>query len=227
MVGVMSFPRTTIGKKVIMAVTGLIWIGFVAGHMFGNLKMYLGAEHFNAYAEGLRTFGEPFLAYGQALWLVRIIIILAVVLHIWAAVTLKMRNLQARPVRYSKHRKLHADAASLSMIYGGVAILLFVLYHLAHFTWGLSAVHPDFRPTDPYHNVIVGFQNRLATGIYLIGLVALALHLYHGTWSMFQTVGLNNKSYDKLLRGLAWLVAIIIPLGFVTVPLGVILGILS
>ncbi|MCG3212230.1 MAG: hypothetical protein FOGNACKC_05878 [Anaerolineae bacterium] len=229
MVGVLSFPQTTIGKKVIMAISGLIWIGFVAGHMFGNLKMYTGAEHFNDYAEGLRTFGAPFLAYGQALWLVRIVVIIAIVSHVWAALTLKARNLQARAHGYAEHRKLHANAAQLTMIYGGIAILIFMIYHLMHFTLGVPGVHPNFDPTDPYQNVIIGFQSYyyIPTIIYLIGLVALAFHLYHGTWSMFQTIGLNNKTYDGALHGLAWLAAIVITLGFATVPLGVVFGLLT
>jgi succinate dehydrogenase / fumarate reductase cytochrome b subunit len=228
MVGVMKLHQTTIGKKVIMAITGLIWIGFVAGHMFGNLKVYTGAEHFNEYAEGLRTLGAPILGHSQGLWVVRLIIIAAVALHVWAALTLNARNKSARPVKYTQHRKLRGDAATLTMIYGGIAIGLFILFHLMHFTWGVL-VHPDFRATDAYHNVIVGFQSYgyVPVIIYLIALVALAFHLYHGTWSMFQTIGLNNKNYDKLLHGLAWLAAIVIPVGFATVPLGVIFGILS
>jgi succinate dehydrogenase / fumarate reductase cytochrome b subunit len=229
MVGVMSFPRTTIGKKVIMALSGIIWIGFVAGHMFGNLKIYTGAEHFNEYAHGLRTLGEPLLAYGQALWLVRFVIIFAIVSHVWAAITLKQRNMQARPQGYAQHRKLNANAAQLTMIYGGIAILLFVIYHLLHFTVGVAGIHPNFDPNDPYQNVIIGFQSGfyIPVVIYMIALLSLAFHLYHGTWSMFQTVGLNNKTYDGMLRGLAWFVAIVIPLGFATVPLGVMFGLLT
>lgn len=229
MVGVMSFPKTTIGKKVIMALSGVIWIGFVAGHMIGNLKIYMGAEHFNEYAHGLRTLGEPFLAYGQALWLVRLVVIFAIVSHVWAALTLKARNLSARPAGYTVHRKLKASAATLTMIYGGVAILLFIIYHLMHFTLGVPGIHPNFDPNDPYQNVIVGFQSGyyFPVAVYMIALLALAFHLYHGTWSMFQTVGLNNKTYDGAIRGLAWLVAIVIPLGFATVPLGVVFGLLT
>lgn len=229
MVGVLSFPQTTIGKKVIMALSGVIWVGFVAGHMFGNLKMYTGAEHFNEYAEGLRTLGAPFLAYSQALWLVRLVVIFAIVSHVWAALTLKQRNLQARAHGYAQHRKLHANAAQLTMIYGGIAILIFIIYHLMHFTLGVPGVHPNFDPTNPYQNVIIGFSSYayIPAIVYLLGLVALAFHLYHGTWSMFQTIGLNNKTYDGTLRGLAWLAAIIIPLGFATVPLGVMFGLLT
>lgn len=229
MVGVMAFPRSTIGKKVIMAISGVIWIGFVAGHMFGNLKVFTGAEHFNAYAEGLRTFGAPILGYGQALWLVRIILIFAIGSHVWAALTLKARNLQTRGHGYAQHRKLHANAAQLTMIYGGIAIFIFIIYHLLHFTFGVAGIHPDFDPNNPYQNVIIGFQSYyyIPAIIYLIALVFLAFHLYHGTWSMFQTVGLNNKTYDNGLRALGWLVAIVVTLGFAAVPLSVMFGILT
>jgi succinate dehydrogenase / fumarate reductase cytochrome b subunit len=227
MVGLMSFPNTTIGKKVIMAVSGVIWIGFLAAHMFGNLKIYTGAEHFNEYAHALRTLGEPFLMYEQALWLFRIVLTAAVVLHVWAALTLKQRNLVARADRYSQHRKLKASAATLTMVYGGIAIFFFILYHLLHFTVGTA--HPSFDPANPYANVVIGFQSQgyIPVAVYLVALVFLALHLYHATWSMFQTVGLNNKTYDGGIRILAWATAILIPLGFATVPLGVVFGLLT
>lgn len=229
MVGVMSFPKTTIGKKVIMAITGAIWVGFVAGHMVGNLKIYTGAEHFNEYAEGLRTFGEPILAYGQFLWLARIVLIFALVSHVWAAVTLKRRNMSARPSGYALHRKQKASAPTLTMVYGGIAILLFIIYHLMHLTLGVPGIHPNFEAHNAYQNVVIGFQSPfyIPVAIYMIALVALAFHLYHGTWSMFQTVGLNNKTYDSGIRILAWAAAILIPLGFATVPLGVLFGILT
>lgn len=229
MVGVLAFPKTTIGKKVIMALSGVIWIGFVAGHMFGNLKIYMGAEHFNEYAEGLRTFGAPFLAYSQGLWLVRLVIIFAIGSHVWAALTLKARNLSARSTGYAMHRKLNASAATLTMIYGGVAILVFIIYHLMQFTLGVPGIMPNFDPTNPYQNVIIGFQSYyyIPVVVYLIALLALAFHLYHGTWSMFQTIGFNNKTYDGGIRALAWLAAILIPLGFATVPLGVVFGLLT
>jgi succinate dehydrogenase / fumarate reductase cytochrome b subunit len=229
MVGVLSFPNTTIGKKVIMAITGAIWIGFVAGHMFGNLKIFTGAEHFNEYAHGLRTFGEPILGYGQFLFLARIVIIFAIGSHVWAAVTLWSRNQQARSVSYTQHRKMSSSAATQTMIWGGVTILLFIIFHLLHFTLGTPGIHPNFEYGNAYQNVVIGFQSYfyLPVVLYMIALVALAFHLYHGTWSMFQTVGLNNRTYDQGLHILAWAVAIIIPLGFATVPMGVVFGLLT
>jgi len=228
MVGISHFPNTTIGKKVIMALTGLIWIGFVAGHMFGNLKIFLGEEHFNHYAHGLRTLGEPLLAYGQALWIARIVVIVALVAHIWSAISLTLLNKQARSSGYVQHRKLNANAAQMTMIFGGIALVLFILFHLMHFTLG-AVVHPSFNPDNPYYNVVVGFQSYgyILVVVYLLALIALALHLYHGMWSVFQTLGLNNKTYTDALRILAWLVAIFIPLGFALVPLSVVFGIVG
>ncbi|MDM8528757.1 succinate dehydrogenase cytochrome b subunit [Anaerolineales bacterium HSG24] len=228
MVGILHFPNTTIGKKIIMALSGAIWLGFLAGHMVGNLKIFMGAEHFNEYAHGLRTLGEPILVYGQALWIARLVVVPALVLHVWAAITLSLLNMQARDSKYVQHRKLNANAAQLSMIFGGIALFLFIIFHLMHFTLGVL-VHPSFNPNDPYHNVIAGFQSYfyIPAVIYLIALAALSLHLYHGTWSMFQTLGLNNKTYTKSLRILAWLVAISITAGFALVPLSVMFGVVG
>jgi succinate dehydrogenase / fumarate reductase cytochrome b subunit len=226
-IGVLTFHRTTIGKKVIMAVTGLIWIGYVVAHMYGNLKVFEGPEHFNAYAEGLRELGAPILGFGQFLWVARLVLILAIGLHVWAAITLTLLDRDSRPTGYTEYKKLASSRAGLTMIYGGVAILLFMIYHVLHLTIGAPFVHSSFIAGDVYHNVVAGFQPILVTIIYLIALVALALHLYHGTWSMFQTVGLNNKEYTKVIRGLAWLVAIVVPVGFALVPISVMAGVIS
>ena len=229
MVGVSSIPKTTIGKKVLMALSGVIWIGYLVMHMYGNLKVFSGPEHFNEYAHGLRTLGAPVFGYAHLLFVARILFAGSILVHVWAAISLTLRNRQTRSVKYTQHKKLRASAATLTMIYGGLAILIFIIYHLMHFTLGVPGVHPDFIGTDAYHNVVVGFQSYayIPAIIYLIGLVALAFHLYHGTWSMFQTMGLNNKNYTQMLRGLAWIAAIVIPVGFALVPLSVIFGILT
>jgi succinate dehydrogenase / fumarate reductase cytochrome b subunit len=229
MVGVLSLPRTTIGKKVIMAVTGLIWIGFVVFHMYGNLKIFGGADYFNTYSEGLREIGEPVFGATHLLWIARLVLVAAIALHIWAAVTLKQRNWSSRSVKYSRLRYLQADYATLTMFWGGVALFFFILFHLMHFTWGIPGVHPDFIAGDAYHNVIVGFRSYayIPSILYLLGLIALALHLYHGAWSMFQTVGLNNKTYTNMLQALALLIAVVIPVGFALVPLAVMFGLVS
>lgn len=232
-IGVLRLYQSTIGKKVIMALSGLIWIGFVVGHMYGNLKVFGffggGPEYFNEYAEGLREFGKPILGHQHALLVVRVVLILAIVSHAWSALTLSRQSLSARPSGYAQHRTLTTNFASKSIRWGGVAILLFIIYHLAHFTWGIPGIHPDFIPGDVYHNLVSGFNawGRIPIFIYLAAVIALGFHLYHGTWSMFQTLGLNNKTYTRFIRLLAWIMAIAIPVGFALVPLGVLVGYIS
>jgi succinate dehydrogenase / fumarate reductase cytochrome b subunit len=224
---VMTVTRTTIGKKVLMAVTGLIWIGFLFFHMFGNTKAFFGAEYFNHYAEALREFGAPVLAHGQFLFLFRIVTVTALAVHIWMAVSLTRRNLTSRGSRYAVHKKVHADAASLTMRYGGIAIALFLLFHLAQFTWGVEAVLPSYQEGMPYENMIAGFSSLPVTLLYLVALVFVGLHLYHGTWSMFQTLGLNNSRSTTGLHWFALALAVIIAGGFALVPLAVTFGYLS
>ena len=232
-VGVLSLHRTSIGKKVIMAVTGLIGVGFVVFHMYGNLKVFGflggGPEYFNEYSEGLRALGEPIFGHTHLLWIARLVLLAAVVLHVWAAWSLYRESAQARPIHYSKHTKIRADPAALYIRIGGVIILIFLIFHLMHFTWGVPGIHPDFSQTDVYHNLVAGFRSYgyLPAIFYLVAMGALGFHLYHGVWSMFQTLGLNNKTYTGLLRLLAWLVAIVVTAGFSIVPLAVIVGIVA
>ena len=230
--GILRLTQSSVGKKVIMAVTGVIGIGFVIGHMYGNLKalpFFGGPEEFNIYAEGLRELGEPLLTHSELLWAVRIVLLLAVVLHVWSAWSLYQESERARSTKYAMHTKLETTAAARYIRIGGVIILLFLILHLMHFTWGVPGIHPDFRPGDAYHNLVVGFQSYayIPAIIYLVAVIALGFHLYHGTWSMFQTLGLNNKSYTKPLRTVALLVAIVVAGGFAIVPLSVIVGLVS
>lgn len=221
---VMTLTRSTIGKKVIMAVTGLVWVGFLVFHMYGNLKVFQGAAYFNEYSEGLRHIGHPIFGAHHLLWVARLVLLGAVVLHVWAAIDLTRAARRARPDSYAVKKRVQADYASVTMRYGGAAIFFFLLYHLAHFTWGVRAVHPDFIHGDAYHNLVVGFQNPVNVILYLVALVAVGLHLYHGSWSMFQTLGFNNQKYDSSLRGLALALGVLIPLGFATAPLSVLFG---
>jgi succinate dehydrogenase / fumarate reductase cytochrome b subunit len=211
--------RTTVGKKFIMAITGIIGYGFVIGHMIGNLKAFLGPAAFNEYAEFLRTVGEPLLPARVLLWIVRIVLLVAVALHVWSAIALTRQAQVSRPVRYSQKKNIQANMASLTLRWGGAAIFLFLIYHLMHLTFGV--VHPDFRHGDAYHNLVAGFQNPLIVAVYLVAVAALALHLFHGVWSMFQSLGLNSPNVDRLIRGLALASAVILFLGFAAVPLGV------
>lgn len=216
--------RSTIGKKALMAVTGLIWIGYVVMHMYGNLKAFQGGVYFNEYAEGLRYLGAPLFGYLHLLTIARIGLVVAIVVHVWAAYSLWALAREARPGSYASHRLVQANYASVTMRYGGTVILLFVIYHLAHLTWGLGVVNNDYIRGDAYHNLVVGFRSLPVVLIYLVALVALGLHLYHGTWSMFQTLGLNDRNWDMPLRALAWVLAIVVPVGFASVPIAIQLG---
>jgi succinate dehydrogenase / fumarate reductase cytochrome b subunit len=228
-IGVLNLYRSSIGKKVIMAVTGLIGIGYVIMHMYGNLKVFAGAEYFNAYAEGLRELGAPVFGHSHLLWIARIVLLGAVVLHIWAAWSLYQESKQARSTRYVKHTTLQASPAALYIRFGGVVLLLFIIIHLMHITWGVPGIHPDFRWDDAYHNLVVGFQSYgyLPAIFYIVAMIALGFHLYHGTWSMFQTLGLNNRTYTYPLRTLSLILALVISLGFSAVPLAIMVGIVK
>jgi len=225
--GILSLPRTTIGQKVIMALTGLVWIGFVLGHLYGNFKVFAGPTYFNEYAEGLRALGAPVFGHGHLLFVARIVLIGALLLHIWAAVQLTLRARDARATRYTMRETVQATFASQTMRYGGVMIFFFILYHLAHFTWGVPGIHNEFVRADPYANVVIGFQSIPVVLFYLLGVVALGFHLYHGTWSMFQTLGLNNRTYTRIIRVCAFALAILVPAGFASIPLAVLFGVVT
>ena len=238
MTGVLTLYRTSVGKKVIMAVTGFILVGFVAFHMYGNMKMYQGPEVFNAYAAGLREVGYPIFGHEHLLWVARLALLGAVVLHIWSATSLTLQSRKTTAAnavggmrRYGEKKRTTGYAA-YTMRYGGVVIFLFILYHLAHLTFGAfygqgQYQHPENGEYFVYNNVVVGFQNPLISGIYLITMIFLGLHLYHGVWSMFQTLGLNNTKYTGMLRGLAILVAVIVTLGNLSFPIAVMAGIVG
>ncbi len=215
---------STIVKKAIMAVTGLIWIGFVTFHMYGNLKIFVGAEYFNAYAEGLRHLGAPLFGRLHLLTVMRSGLIVAIVLHVWSAISLTRQARAARTTRYAVTRRMEADYAAITMRYGGTMIALFLLYHLADLTWGVAAVSPDFIKHDAYANVLASFQSAPVVGFYMVALVALGLHLYHGTWSLFQTLGLLDRRTDLWVRRGALALAIVVVVGFAVVPLSVLFG---
>ena len=179
----LSLYRSAIGKKAIMAITGLALFGFVLIHMLGNLKLYQGPEKINAYGEWLRQVGSPAVPHEGLLWVARLVLLGAVGLHILSATQLTLINLRARPKDYRDREAIQATYASRTMRWGGVIIALFIVYHLAHFTWG--SVHPDFIPGDVYHNIVSGFQVWWVSAFYILAQVALGFHLSHGLWSMF------------------------------------------
>ena len=222
-----AFYRSAVGKKVVMAVTGLALFGFVLGHMLGNLKLYFGAEALNHYAEWLRELGTPLLPHGGLLWIARIGLLAAVGLHIWSAWQVTRMNRKARPQDYSRRATIQASYASRTMRWGGVLIALFVLYHLAHFTFGPAWAHPDFVPGDVYHNVVAGFSVWPISLFYIVAQAALALHLYHGLWSLFQSLGWNHPSFNPWRRTFAKAFAAVIFIGNISFPISVLTGLVS
>lgn len=214
----LRFYRSTIGKKILMAVTGLIWVLFVIEHMAGNLLTLKGPDAINAYAALLKSSDE-------VLWTFRIVLFAALVIHVDCMLKLTARNWISRPGRYAKVSYQTATPAARTMRWGGVFLLLWLVYHILHFTTG--QVHSDFSHTDVYHNVTVAFHNGGKVALYGAAMVALALHLYHGVWSMFQSAGVNHPHVEKPRRWLATAIAILIPVGFIAVPLAIYFGIIG
>jgi succinate dehydrogenase / fumarate reductase cytochrome b subunit len=213
---------SSVGKKILMAVSGLVLYGFVVGHMVGNLKVFQGRAAFNHYAEGLRTLGAPFFGHGQLLWAVRIVLLAALLVHIAAVVQLTRQSKAARSHAYRKYEGLEFSFASRTMLWGGLVLLAYVVYHLLHLTFG--SVHPNFVPGDAYNNFVVGFQQWPAAIAYIVAMIPLALHMYHGFWSMLQTLGVNNPKYNRLRRPLALTLALLVALINISFPLAVLLG---
>lgn len=216
--------QTSIGKKVVMAVTGLIWYGYVIAHMLANLKAFAGPEQINAYASFLRVAGEPIFGDEQVLWAARSILLLSIVLHMVAAYQLTRMDLESRPIGYSTRKNVGRGYAASTMRWGGLIIALFIVYHILHLTTG--TVHPSFIEGDVYHNLTVGFRIWYVAAIYLVAMIALGFHLHHGVWSMVQTFGLANTGNRRFWRGFAALSAVLIAGGFSLIPIGVITGVL-
>ncbi|HXV85976.1 MAG TPA: succinate dehydrogenase cytochrome b subunit [Gemmatimonadales bacterium] len=216
--------RSTVGKKVVMAVSGLVLFGFLLMHMYGNLKAFQGPAAINAYAEHLRTIGQPLLGRGQLLWLVRIILLVSLVAHVAAATQLTLLARSARPVLYRMAPRLEQSYASRTMRWGGVIIFLYAVYHLMHFTWGNA--HASFIPGDVYHNLVTGFQAWPITVVYVAATGVVGLHLYHGVWSALQSMGINHPRYNRHRRTAAAVLAGLVTVGFVAVPVSVVAGVL-
>jgi succinate dehydrogenase / fumarate reductase cytochrome b subunit len=212
-----AFYGATVGKKLVMAVSGVVLLVFVIGHLAGNLQIFLGADKLNEYAALLRRMPE-------LLWLARAGLLVTLVAHVVASVQLVLVNRRARPVRYAVKRDIETNYAARTMVISGPLVLLYVLYHLAMFTFLVTG--PGYSHTDVYRNVVSAFQSPAISGIYIVAMLLLGLHLYHGTWSMLHTLGLSSPRYRRLRRGLAPVFAIAITTGYVSIPLAVLVGIL-
>ena len=217
--------RSTIGRKAVMAVTGLLLFGFVVAHMAGNLKIFTGEEHYNDYAEGLRAFGTPIIGDEQFLWVMRAGLLAAVLAHIGAAISLTRTSKLARPIGYVVHKPTTSTYASRTMRWGGIVIALFVVYHLLHLTTGDA--HSDFRHGDVYHNVISGFEVWYVSAFYILANLALGMHLFHGLWSMFQTLGRGSGRFTRQVRAFSVLAAVAITVGNISIPVAVLTGVLD
>jgi len=215
---VARFYESTIGKKAIMAVTGLILFGFLVVHMLGNLQVFIGREVMDHYAETLH--GNPAL-----LWTVRTILLISVALHIWASIQLFRIKKDARPVSYVKRTNVGSSWASRSMMLTGPIIAAFVVFHLLHLTTG--TIHPQFVELHAYENLVTGFLVVPIALVYIAAMILIGFHLSHGIWSMFQSMGMSHPRYTPLIKKFASIFSWILVAGFISVPVAVLTGVVK
>jgi succinate dehydrogenase / fumarate reductase cytochrome b subunit len=223
----LTLYRSTIGKKAIMAVTGLLLVGFVIAHMAGNLQVFIGPAKMNAYASFLKSLGE-------FLWLARIILLVALVLHVLMAWQLTQIKRKARPIDYTTREAQVSTVASRTMRWGGVLLLVFIVLHILHFTTGTvfpvastpDAMYPAWSHTDVYGNIISAFRTPWVVAFYVVAMLFLMLHLFHGAWSSVRTLGLTKPSRHPLHRRVATVIALVVWLGFSVIPVAVLLGVI-
>jgi succinate dehydrogenase / fumarate reductase cytochrome b subunit len=208
---------SSVGKKIVMAATGLIWVAYLITHVLANLLVFQGPDKINAYSAFLH-------GTGGALWGARLVLIAALVLHVIAAIQLADRRKEARPTGYAAGRDPQVSTwASRTIRWGGALILLFLVYHILHFTIGTA--HPDFIEGNPYHNVVAGFESLPVVVLYLIAMGAVGLHLYHGLWSSGRSLGVSSPSPRPLRRTVALALALLVWLGFSVIPIAVYAGV--
>ncbi|WP_307797473.1 succinate dehydrogenase cytochrome b subunit [Actinomadura barringtoniae] len=227
-IAIPAIYRSTVGKKAVMAVSGSIMVGFLVLHMIGNLKIFLGEDDFNHYAHWLRTMGEPAVPYRTVLTILEVVLVVAVVLHMWSAISLARRASAARPVKYQSKKKSHAQGYAVhTMRYGGVIIAVYIVWHLLDLTF--FVVNPKGSGATPYDRMVADFDPSrwFITLFYVVAILLVGLHLNHGIWSAFQTLGLRSPRSNKALRALAAGVAGLVTLGFVSVPLSITFGLVS
>ena len=219
----LSLFDTTIGKKAVMAVTGLVLLGFLIGHMLGNLQVFLSANALDGYAHKLQTLGP-------LLWGVRGILLFSFILHGWMVVDLYARSNAARPIAYRVQKTVATTYAAKIMWLSGIVILLFVVFHIAHFTFpglSMSANYAHDAHGKVYQNVVNGFRVPWVSGIYLLAQILLGLHIFHGAWSVLQTLGLSHPRYFNRLRRFAKAISVVIVVGNCSIPLAVLAGLVK
>jgi succinate dehydrogenase / fumarate reductase cytochrome b subunit len=212
-----GFFGSTIGKKAVMAVSGVVLFGFVGVHLLGNLQIFLGPDQFNEYARSLRHL--PVLV-----WIVRVVLLVMVTLHIWSSLQLAVAKSEARPIGYVRTDSAGSTYASRTMYMSGPIVAAFVVYHLMQFTFGVGGT--AFEKFDAYGNVINGFRVPVVSGFYVLAIGLLCLHLRHGLWSMFQTLGFHHPRYLRGFKTAAAIIALAIFLGFISIPIAVIFRII-
>jgi succinate dehydrogenase / fumarate reductase cytochrome b subunit len=221
-----AFCRSSIGRKMIVAVTGVILILFVIGHLLGNLQIFLGPEWINSYSQHLRDLGP-------LLWIIRFVLLCTVVLHIYFTILLAIENRRARPDSYIDKENVKATWASRHMLVSGLVVLVFIIFHLLHFT--ARKFNPQFpllkldplNRYDVYSMMVYGFQNLYISAFYVIGLFLLTLHLTHGASSFLQSLGLNNKKRNPALARAGRIFAWLLFAGYTSIPVAVLVGLIK
>jgi len=214
-----------IGKKIVMALTGAVLILFVLAHMVGNLKIFAGPDEINAYSRFLRTVGQPEFGYGQVLWLVRLVLLASVALHVTAALQLTLLNRKARPIAYNTTKAIESTWGARTMRWGGVLLLVFVVFHILHLTFGAVGFGPgQFQHLAVYQNAVSAFSIWPISLFYIIAMGALCLHLDHGIWSALQTIGWSTARNTRTLKTVSRIVALVVFAGFTLVPVAVLAG---
>ncbi|MEN8651840.1 succinate dehydrogenase [Streptomyces sp. 21So2-11] len=219
-----SLWASTVGKKTVMAVSGLIMLMYLVAHMAGNLKIFFGAGEFNGYAHWLRTLGAPVLHYEWGLWVVRVVLLAAVVLHGVAAYQLSRRDLGARPSKYV-HKRRRASYATHTMRWGGIILALFIVWHLLDLT--TLTVNENAQHGRPYENVVATFSTWYGNVIYIVAMLAVGLHIQHGFWSAAQTLGVGSAARERSLKITANVLALVLTAGFISVPVAVMTGVVN
>jgi len=214
---VLRFWNTSNGKKAVMAVSGVALVGFIAGHLAGNLQIFLGPERFNGYARALHSLPE-------LLWPVRIVLLAMIALHIWSSIQLSVVKSEARPLGYTQHKNIASTYASRTMYWSGPIVAFFVIYHLMQFTFGAGGTPYD--EADAYGNVIAGFRVPAIATFYILAMALLCLHLRHGLWSMLQTLGFYHPRFTPLIKTAATVIAALVFLGFSSIPVAVLAGLI-
>ncbi len=216
---------SSVFKKVVMAVSGIIMVLFLIAHMVGNLHVFQGAKSFNDYSEFLRTVGEPALPFRTLLTIIEIVLTVSVVAHMWAAISLWRQAKRARPQAYVTKKSVAQTYASRTMRWGGVIIGLFIVYHILDLTFG--AANPAGTRSTPYQRLVASFENPFATTVYVITLLLLGMHLRHGVWSATQTLGQSNRRRERTVNVFATAFAVLLIGGYLVVPAAVVFGLVD